>query len=96
MLDEPVLSNSFLVPEFQTVQNPGRLQPGKKLLFIQCQGFPDENTFNDIYPKYANFLKLHGFEETELLRACGFNEPGAAVNDPQVRKQLEELCARML
>ncbi|MFP4213653.1 MAG: hypothetical protein ACLFRL_06030 [Desulfohalobiaceae bacterium] len=96
MLDEPVLSNSFLVPEFQTAQNPGRLQPGKKLLFIQCQGFPDENTFNDIYPKYANFLKLHGFEETELLRACGFNEPGAAVNDPQVRKQLEELCARML
>lgn len=87
---------SFLIPDFITAQNPGRLQPGKKFLFIQCQGFPDENVFNDIYPKYSNFFKWHGFEETELLRACGFNEPGAAVEDPETSKQLEELAARML
>ena len=87
---------SFLIPEFQTAQNPGRLKSGKKMLFVQSQGYPDENVFNDIYPKYSNFFKWEGFEETELLRACGFNEPGEAVKDSQISKQLDELAAKML
>lgn len=87
---------SFLTPDFQTAKRPGRLEQGKKLLFIQCQGYPDENKFNDIYPKYSIFFKWHGFEQTELLRACGVNEPGQAIKDSQINQQIKELAQKML
>ena len=87
---------SFLIPEFLTAQQPGRLEPGKKFLFIQTQGNPDQNQFKDIYPKYSTIFKWHGFEQTELLRACGFNNPGEAARDPEINKQMEEMAQKLL
>ncbi|ETR74050.1 MAG: NADPH-dependent FMN reductase [Candidatus Magnetoglobus multicellularis str. Araruama] len=68
---------SFLVPNFMQQEKPSRLEAGKSLIFILTQGQPDEKMFADIYPKYEMFLKIMGFTDTHLIRACGVLEAGA-------------------
>ena len=60
---------SFLKPDYTT--NPSRLNPGKKLVFIQTQGQPDESQFADVFPRYEFFFKWYGFNDNYLVRACG-------------------------
>ena len=62
---------SFFVPDFFTNPNKGRLAPGKKLVFIQVQGQPDQSLFTDVFPKFDYFFKAYGFSESHLIRACG-------------------------
>ena len=50
-------SYSYFVPDFFTNPNPSRLTPGKKLVFIQTQGQPNEKLFADIFPRTEPFLK---------------------------------------
>ena len=60
---------SYLVPNFHTSPKPSRLEPGKKFVLILTQGYPDEDKFNDIFPKYDHFFRSYGFDETHLIRA---------------------------
>ncbi|MGO9021181.1 MAG: flavodoxin family protein [Syntrophobacteraceae bacterium] len=62
---------SFFVADFKTNPNKSRLAPGKKLVFIQVQGNPDESMFTDIFPKFDYFFKSYGFSDSHLIRACG-------------------------
>ncbi len=62
---------SFFVPDFFSNPNKGRLAPGKKLVFIQVQGQPNQSLFTDVFPKFEYFFKAYGFSETHLIRACG-------------------------
>jgi multimeric flavodoxin WrbA len=62
---------SFFVPDFMTNPNKSRLAPGKKLVFIQVQGNPDESMFTDVFQKFDYFFKSYGFSERHLIRACG-------------------------
>jgi multimeric flavodoxin WrbA len=62
---------SFFAPDYRTSATPSRLPPGKKLVFIQTQGNPDETFFADIFPKYSGFLKRNSFGEAHLIRARG-------------------------
>ncbi len=87
---------SFLKPDFQNASHPGRLDPGKRLIFIQSQGHPDQGRFDDIYPKYSTFLMWQGFRESALVRACGFQEAGEAARDPEILAQVEDAAERML
>lgn len=87
---------SFLKPNFQSEDQPGRLEPGKRLIFIQAQGNPDRNEFGDIYPRYSSFLMWQGFRESEILRACGYQGPGDAARDPELLEHVEELAEKML
>jgi multimeric flavodoxin WrbA len=80
---------SFLVSDYVTNPNPSRLAPGKKLVFIQTQGSPDENSFNDVFPRYEYFFKWHGFNDNHLLRACGVMEKG----DVETRSDIMQLTA---
>ena len=77
---------SYLPPDF--MENPGksRLAPGKKLVFVQTQGDPDESHFSDIYPRYEEFFKWFGFDDTRLIRACGLmGEENAKMLKPAFR-----------
>jgi multimeric flavodoxin WrbA len=67
---------SYLVPDFLTNPNRSRLASGKKLIFIQVQGNPDESMFTDVFPKFDYFFKGYGFSETHLIRTCGVREQG--------------------
>jgi len=87
---------SFLKPDFQSEDQPGRLEPGKRLVFIQAQANPDRNEFGDIYPRYSTFLMYEGFRESEILRACGYQGPGEAARDEDLLQHVEELAEKML
>lgn len=65
---------SFLVRDYLINPIPARFPPGKKFVFIQTQGDPDETHFADVFPKYEGFFKWYGFEETHLIRATGLVE----------------------
>jgi len=62
---------SFLPPDFMEKPGESRLAPGKKLVFVQTQGDPDESHFADIFPRYKEFFKWYGFADIRLVRACG-------------------------
>lgn len=80
---------SFLLPDYTTNSNPSRLAFGKKLVFIQTQGAPDENSFNDIFPRYDSFFKWYGFKDSHLIRACGVMDKG----EVEARADLLQLTA---
>jgi multimeric flavodoxin WrbA len=85
---------SYLVPDFLTNLRPSRLPEGKKLLFIVTQGFPDRNTYADVFPRYEKFLRYEGFREIELIRACGVSKPGEVAGNAEIMAQAECLAER--
>jgi len=88
-------SFSYLKPDYFTNQQPSRLSQ-KKLVFVLSQGHPDENLFNDVYPRYSGFLKWMGFSDCSLIRACGI---GPGVNDAvpeKVMNEVEEMARKLL
>ena len=85
---------SYLVPDFMTNPNRSRLPSGKKLVFIQVQGHPDESMFNNVFPKFDYFFKGYGFSATHLIRACGVREPGMK-HAKDVMKLAEETAEKI-
>jgi multimeric flavodoxin WrbA len=88
-------SFSFLRPDFKTSAQPGRLSGDKHLVFILTQGDPDEESFKDVYPKYARFLKMEGYAQTHLIRGCGLMGPDDAAGDETALRQAEELARQL-
>ncbi|MBI5543900.1 MAG: flavodoxin family protein [Deltaproteobacteria bacterium] len=66
---------SFLKPDYLTSSVPHRLAPGKRLVFVQAQGFP-EQVHGDLFPRYAAQLRWLGFEDPRLIRVCAPQAPG--------------------
>ena len=87
---------SYLVPDFATDPNPCRLPPGKELVFIQAQGHPDENLFNDIFPRYDSFFKWYGFSDSHLIRACGVNEKGEVEKREDIMKLAQDTAEKIM
>jgi hypothetical protein len=82
---------SFLVPDFHDNPVKSRLAPGKKMVFIQTQGHPDENAFNDLFPRCEFFLRWYGFDPLMLLRVCGTENPADDVARPAVQARIAEI-----
>jgi len=74
---------SYLASDYLTNPTPGRLQPGKQLVFIQTQAIDDENVFADVFPKYEGSFKWFGFGDTHLIRSCGIGQ----LDDPASQKE---------
>ena len=87
---------SFLVPDYQTNPNPCRINPGKKLVFIQTQAEPDENAFSDVFPRYEAFFKWYGFDGTHLIRACGVVDAGEVETHKDILSLAEETAKTIL
>ena len=87
---------SYLVPNFYNNPNPSRLSPGKKLVFIQTQGQPNEKLFADIFPRNEAFLKWYGFKDSYLIRACGVRNPEDILAKNEVLKQAEEVAKKIV
>jgi multimeric flavodoxin WrbA len=86
---------SYLVPDFMTNPNRSRLASGKKLVFIQVQGDPDESMFADVFPKFDYFFKSYGFVESHLIRACGVREQREVEAHEDVMKLAETTAERL-
>ncbi|MDM8522535.1 flavodoxin family protein [Desulfococcaceae bacterium HSG8] len=67
---------AFVKPDYMTNPVPTRLEPGKKMVFIQTQGAEDENIHKDVYQKIEKFFELYGFKDIRTILACGVNAPG--------------------
>lgn len=87
---------SFLVPDFVNASKPHRLSGDKTLVMILTQGNPEENTFKDIFPKYAMFYKMMGFETSELIRACGVMEPRDLKKRQDIFEKAEALAKKLV
>jgi multimeric flavodoxin WrbA len=87
---------SYLKPDYTTNPSPSRLSPGKKLVFIQTQGQPDENQFADVFPRYEYFFKWYGFEDNHLIRACGVMDQGDVENRPDVMELAERTAEKLV
>ena len=87
---------SYLKPDFRTEDNPSRLPPGKKLVFIITQGAPAEEMFADVPRRYTEFLRRSmGFDGAYLIRGIGVGG-GGAVGVPEPYLQKAEEIARSL
>lgn len=86
---------SYLVPDYATNPDPSRLRPGKKLVFIQTQGQPDEKQFSDVFPRYDFFFKWYGFKESHLIRACGVTDKGEVETRQDVMKLAEDTAGKI-
>ncbi len=87
---------SFLKPDFVTNPNPGRLSPGKKLVFVQTQGYDDESVYAHVFARYERFFKGYGFEQAHLIRACGVSKPGEVADRSQVMRLAEDTAHNLL
>jgi|GEM_PF-105555 len=88
-------SFSYYTPDFRTSCKPSRLASGKKLIFIQTQGNPDQTFFGDIYSRYSTFFKRYGFDDSSLVRACGVSEPGQVNENQVVLDRLDSVTAQL-
>jgi multimeric flavodoxin WrbA len=86
---------SYLVPDYVGNPNPSRLSPGKRLVFIQTQGQPDENMYADVFPRYDYYFKWYGFDDSHLIRACGVRDEGDVEAREDVLKLAEETAQKL-
>lgn len=87
---------SYLVPDYMTNSNPSRLSSGKKLVFIQTQGQPEESMYADVFPRYDFFFKWYGFKDNYLIRGCGLMNAGEAEAREDVMKLAEETARKVM
>ncbi|MBW2144436.1 MAG: flavodoxin family protein [Deltaproteobacteria bacterium] len=87
---------SYLASDYLTSPNPSRLPPGKKLVFIQTQGQPEESIFADIFPRYEGFFKWFGFGDTHLIRACGIGQDDDLDSQGEVIKLAEKTAEKLV
>jgi multimeric flavodoxin WrbA len=62
---------SCINPDFSS-----RMPPGKTAVLVLAQADPDPAHFDDIFPRYARWLKIYGYDPVRLLRVTGVREPG--------------------
>ena len=82
---------SFLNPDYS-----GRLEPGKKSVFILTQGNPDPKAYPAIFPRHEQWLKVYGFRENELVVGAGVQKPGQVESQEDVMKRSEELIRKWM
>lgn len=81
---------SFVGPDYAVNPRPSRLQPGKRFVFIQTQGDPEEDHHVDIFERYSVFFEWTGFGAGRLIRACGLFEEEEALTREDALKSADE------
>jgi len=87
---------SLLKPDFKTNPVPGRLAPGKQIVFILVQAQSETSAYADIYPRYWYFFKYFNFAKSHLIRACGVREHGAIQEKPELLLAAENLAVQIV
>jgi multimeric flavodoxin WrbA len=82
---------SYVTPEFTS-----RVKGCKKAVLVLAQANPDENQFNDIFPRYQRWLKFFGYDPVFLLRAVGVKDLGDISQKPAVLNEAASLARQMM
>ncbi len=86
---------SFLNPDFHDRPDPFRFNPGKKMLWIMAQEYPEEY-HSDIFERYGGLFKTYAGFDTYLLRATEVEEPGIVKDKPEIMAQAEQMAQRLV
>lgn len=86
---------SFVKPDFHNRPDPVRFDPGKKMLWIITQEFPEEY-YGDIFQRYGGLFKTFAGFDIYLIRGTGVEEPGEVIHKQEVMKQAEEMARKLL
>jgi len=86
---------SFLKPDYMTNDNPSRLEPGKKCVFILTQGDPSTDAHADVYTGYESFLKWYGYE-MHCVRGTGLLNKTDAEFDEALLNEAKELARKIV
>lgn len=88
-------SYSYLNPNFMDNEVKHRLPAGKKFVFIQTQGAPDE-MYDEIFGRYNFFFEfLNYFEETHYLRACNQSPDIGVAAQPELVKEAQAIGEKL-
>jgi len=86
---------SFLTKDYRTNPKPGRLAPGKKLVFIITQGNPDESTFAALPQKYDRMFKRFGFDEVYPVVAAGLAPDAEPKLRPDIIEKIKKTAGQL-
>ncbi|MFA5110982.1 MAG: flavodoxin family protein [Desulfobaccales bacterium] len=81
---------SYLNPDFSS-----RVPQGKQAVVILVQANPDDQQFNDIFPRYERWLKLYGYDPVHLLRVTGVREPGVVKQHAALMERVATLARQL-
>lgn len=81
---------SFFGPEFKP-----RIEKGKKTVFIVTQGADDEKLFDDIIPRYSQWL-THMETEQYSIRGLGLGAEGEVLEREELMNQAEEIGKKLM
>ncbi len=87
---------SFFLPDFHTNPRPSRLEPGKKLVFIQVQGQADDKLFGDIFPRVEPLFQRYGYTEMHVARICGVRKIGDVEGVNGALALMEDIAERLI
>ncbi|MDR1295785.1 MAG: flavodoxin family protein [Deltaproteobacteria bacterium] len=85
---------SWFKPDFMSNAVPGRLKPGKKMLFIWTQGNPDKDCYKHNLTAHVNYFGSQGFKVTPFV-ACGLTPEDVGKSSPGYLKQIAEVAAAL-
>lgn len=86
---------SFLKPDFHKRPDPMRFSPGKKMLWIITQEFPEEY-HSDIFQRYGGLYQtLAGFD-VHLIRGTGVEAPGEVIHQHEIMALAEEMAHKLV
>ena len=82
---------SFINADFSS-----RVKAGKTAVVVLVQAQPDENQFNDIFPRYRRWLEFFGYNPVFLLRATGVKDPGDINRQAVVLDEAASLARKIM
>jgi multimeric flavodoxin WrbA len=73
-----------------------RVPLGKTAVMVLVQANPDENQFNDIFPRYRRWLTFFGYDPVFLLRATGVRNLGDINGKTAVLDEAASLARKIM
>jgi multimeric flavodoxin WrbA len=87
---------SFYKPDFKTNPSPGRLAPGKELVFVVSQGNPDEKLYADLVTRYTGVFSRMGFSQIHAIRAVGVGPKSDVKQNAAILDSVSKTAAKLL
>jgi len=87
---------SYYQPDYLTNPHPGRLAPGKKLVFVVSQGNPDPKAYEDVITKYTRTFRRIGFTDIYPLRVLGVGPKSDGRADETLTQLINATAAKVV
>ncbi|MDR1084810.1 MAG: flavodoxin family protein [Deltaproteobacteria bacterium] len=86
---------SWFKPDFKSNSVPGRLSPGRKLLFIVTQGNPDSSAYKKNVDAYVGYFRAQNFTAESFIVA-GLGGDDVTVTKPEAVLEAEKAVTSLL